>query len=98
MKSLMVVITLFSVNAFASYPQCSINGTMVDLLPEVHPRADIASYVFEGAVSGGYVRIAEVDGNYFLAIKKEGQSVLVQGEKINNSYVIANTEFAIQCP
>ncbi|KYG68824.1 hypothetical protein AZI87_06235 [Bdellovibrio bacteriovorus] len=98
MKSLMAVITLFSVNAFASYPQCSINGTIVDLLPEVHPRADIASYVFEGAVSGGHVRIAEVDGNYFLSIRKDGQSVLVQGENINNSFVIANTEFAIQCP
>jgi|GEM_PF-6470141 hypothetical protein len=43
--------------------------------PVVKPGTDLASYVYENYINDFYIRLMEVDGNYFATIKSPAQSV-----------------------
>ncbi|MEK2646916.1 hypothetical protein [Bdellovibrio sp. BCCA] len=78
---LLAFLMAFSVQTWASInPVCEVNGSKVELLPVVHPNADLASYVFDEDVENFHVRIVMVEFSYFTSIKAGSYSFTQNNE------------------
>ncbi|WP_374075769.1 hypothetical protein [Bdellovibrio bacteriovorus] len=89
----------FSFQSFAGNPECLINAKPVELLPVVHPKADLASYVFDQMVGDFDVRIVLVDGAYIASVRK-GDIVMTQNwvESLDFNVNSSGETISIQCP
>lgn len=96
---LFAFLMLFSSLSFAGNPECLINSKPVELLPVVHPKADLASYVFDQLVGDFKVRIVLVDGVYIASVKK-GDVVMTQNWVETLDFTVNNfvETISIQCP
>ena len=77
MKAFLMSVVLVVAGVTSANAKCVVALTadgqtesfVAPMLPVVDPRADIASYVYEGTVSDFALRLVEVDGFFFVNVQ-----------------------------